>query len=100
MADILIVDVLPSLVQMGTKKDASSSTELAPFYNLIYFLSIQCSFCNHFAIGCVIVYDLAAEIFVRSIAMIGESSTSDSGNGNDAGNSTDFYAFHDELAPL
>lgn len=100
MADILIVDVLPSLVQMGTKKDASSSTELAPFYNLIYFLSIQCSFCNHFAIGCVIVYDLAAEIFVRSIAIIGESSTSDSGNGNDAGNSTDFYAFHDELAPL
>lgn len=100
MADILIVDVLPSLVQMGTKKDASSSTELAPFYNLIYFLSIQCSFCNHFAIGCVIVYDLAAEIFIRSIAIIGESSTSDSGNGNDAGNSTDFYAFHDELAPL
>ena len=100
MADILIVDVLPSLVQMGTKKDASSSTELAPFYNLFYFLSIQCSFCNHFAIGCVIVYDLAAEIFVRSIAIIGESSTSDSGNGNDAGNSTDFYAFHDELAPL
>lgn len=100
MADILIVDVLPSLVQMGTKKDASSSTELAPFYNLIYFLSIQCSFGNHFAIGCVIVYDLAAEIFVRSIAIISESSTSDSGNGNDAGNSTDFYAFHDELAPL
>ena len=100
MADMLIVDVLTALVQMGTKKDASSSTELAPFYNLIYFLSIQCSFGNHFAIGCVVIYDLAAEIFVRSIAIIGESSTSDSGNGNDAGNSTDFYAFHDELAPL